>query len=273
MNRFAFLLILLGTISPVAVAALPRGEDLVKAKMLADVSSAAPGEPFHVGVLLKIEPHWHVYWKNPGESGVATKIDLTLPEGFKAGPWQFPVPSLLEDAGGIVMNGYADEVMLIAQVTPPANLKGSDRVRISGKASWLVCAKTCIPGQAQLSLELPVAEKAAPAHTELFSTWMKRLPSESGLPVEQTPGSIRVYWTDPPEKVEWFFDPPQDVNISNVKTETTDRVSRVSFKVEPAGKKPLPDEIEVVVGYTTRDGGRAGQLIRHPLIKSVGVNK
>jgi hypothetical protein len=55
--------------------------------------------------------------------------------------------------------------------------------------------------------------------------------------------------------------------------ETTGLVSKVKFKIEPLGTKPPPREIEVVVGYTTRDGAHAGQVIRHPIVKSVGLNK
>src|SRR5678815_3819103 len=101
--KFAGLAVVL-SFTACGFAALPDGKDLVKAELLADVSAIQPGQPFHVGVLLKIKPQWHVYWKNPGESGVATILDLKLPEGFKASPVQYPVPRQHEDPGGIKFN-------------------------------------------------------------------------------------------------------------------------------------------------------------------------
>ena len=44
-----------------------------------------------VGVLLEVEPGWHVYWMNPGDSGAPTTVSLTLPPGFTAGPVRFPL--------------------------------------------------------------------------------------------------------------------------------------------------------------------------------------
>src|SRR4051794_3025095 len=90
--------------------------ELVRAKLLADVSAIQPGQPFTVGVLLTIEPGWHVYWKNPGDSGLSTSAKWTLPEGFKAGDLQFPVPTRFDLEGGLVNYGYHDEVMLTATI-------------------------------------------------------------------------------------------------------------------------------------------------------------
>ena len=257
-----------------AFAAAP-GKDLVKAELLADVSAIQPGQPFNIGLLLKIKPEWHVYWKNPGESGVATELKLKLPEGFTAGPLQFPVPRLHQDPGGIKFNGYDDEVMLIQQITPPTNLKAAASVKIEGKSTWLVCAKTCIPGDADLSLELPVAEKPAPANavvTEQFSKWIERLPKDSGLAVKHSAaGRIEVMFEQEPRDVEWFFDGGENVSVTDIKVNTSGKTSDVQFKIEPVGNKS-PDDIEVVVGYTNADGKRVGNVFRHP-IKSLGVNR
>src|SRR3954471_11897088 len=89
-------------------------EGLVAATLLCDRASIQAGKPFDVGVLLKIKPGWHGYWKNPGDSGIATSIDFKLPDGFTVGELQFPVPERIEAPGGIVNYGYTNEVMLLA---------------------------------------------------------------------------------------------------------------------------------------------------------------
>src|SRR5207247_9661072 len=86
-----------------AAGAVPR--DLVQATLLADVDSVKPGKPFNLGVLLKIKPGWHVYWKNPGDSGLATRVALKLPEGFKGGEPKFPIPVRFDRPGDVVAFG------------------------------------------------------------------------------------------------------------------------------------------------------------------------
>jgi thiol:disulfide interchange protein DsbD len=48
-----------------ADAQVYEGRELVKAELLADTTAVVPGKPFTVGVLLKMAPHWHTYWKFP----------------------------------------------------------------------------------------------------------------------------------------------------------------------------------------------------------------
>src|SRR5437879_2826474 len=76
-----------------ARAQSPRAADLVKPQLLADTSAVQPGKAFRVGLLLRIAPNWHVYWKNPGDSGQAVSATFDLPAGFKASDLQFPVPT------------------------------------------------------------------------------------------------------------------------------------------------------------------------------------
>src|SRR6476660_4787986 len=101
------LLLIIGSAARPLVAAESK-EGLVAATLLCDRASIEAGKPFDVGVLLKIKPGWHVYWKNPGDSGIATSVDFKLPEGFSAGEAQFPVPQRIEAPGGIVNYGYTN---------------------------------------------------------------------------------------------------------------------------------------------------------------------
>src|SRR5436309_1360323 len=106
-----------------AVGAPPK--DLVTAALLADVDSVKAGKPFTLGVLLKIKPGWHVYWKNPGDSGLPTRVTWKLPEGFTADELRFPIPTRFDPPGDIIGYGYHDELLLTATVTPTKNLDAS----------------------------------------------------------------------------------------------------------------------------------------------------
>ncbi|MEW6143700.1 MAG: protein-disulfide reductase DsbD domain-containing protein [Thermodesulfobacteriota bacterium] len=148
----------------------------VKARILAGVSAVAPGEPFDVAVLLEVEPHWHVYWKNPGDSGLPTSVEFALPPGFTASGLRWPVPSVFKGSGGLTDYGYEDSLLLSARVTPPRDLKPGSSVDIKAMVSWVSCRDICIPGRAELVLTLPVSKSAGRVNTELFTEWNARLP-------------------------------------------------------------------------------------------------
>ena len=167
-------LLLFAAVCP-AGAQTYEGRELVQATLLADVTTVVPGKPFTVGLLLRMVPNWHTYWKFPGDAGLPTEITWKLPDGWKTGEIQWPIPLKLDEPGGIQIYGYHDEVLLLQEITPPAELKDR-QVQLAAEASWLVCEKICIPGSAKLNLDLPVAGQTAAANEELFSRYRRSLP-------------------------------------------------------------------------------------------------
>jgi DsbC/DsbD-like thiol-disulfide interchange protein len=141
---------------PVASDASPPAAELVQAELIAEPTAVKPGEPFWVGVRLRIKDHWHVYWRNPGDSGEAVAINWRLPPGFAASPIAWPTPQRIPIAH-LANFGYEGETTLLARVTPPAALDSAAPTSITADVTWLVCEKECIPGEASLSLSLPVA--------------------------------------------------------------------------------------------------------------------
>ncbi|MDB5297274.1 MAG: dsbd3, partial [Phycisphaerales bacterium] len=125
--------------SAVAKPAGPDGNALVTAAVVADVAAVAPGKPFRVGVRLTVSPGWHVYWQNPGDAGLPTVVELRLPPGFAHKPFGFPTPVRFDQPGDVVGFGYEGELMVVAEVTPPADLPLGRPVRVSAEADWLVC--------------------------------------------------------------------------------------------------------------------------------------
>ncbi len=154
--------------------------DKVSARIVTDVSRVAPGARFRVGIHFETEPHWHIYWRHPGDTGIATEVTFQAPDGYHFGEVRWPTPRRFVDALGGSSYGYADEVLLFADVTAPADaLEGSD-LRVDAHASWLVCKENCIKGRADLALTLPVAspdpEGAESADRALFAKYAAAVP-------------------------------------------------------------------------------------------------
>ncbi len=159
--------------------ARPQRVDAVEVELIADRAAVVAGQSLQLGLRIRHDPHWHTYWRNPGDSGLPTQLDLTLPEGFFAGAIRWPAPQRL--AVGPLMNfGYEGEIVLPVPLTVPARLDQRE-LSFSGHAQWLVCKDVCIPGEARLQLTLPVAAAdarlAEAPRLSLFDAMAARTPA------------------------------------------------------------------------------------------------
>jgi thiol:disulfide interchange protein DsbD len=141
---------------------LSAGYAQVEASLVSAETSIQPGRPFTVALRFVHQPGWHTYWLNPG-TGLATKLDWKLPDGFKAGEIQWPAPHVLKDATGTVTgSGYDEELLLPVEITPPATLTSGNRITLAASATWLMCQDVCKPGSAAVQLTLPASGDVPP---------------------------------------------------------------------------------------------------------------
>src|SRR5579884_501869 len=160
--------------APAAVD-LPAPGELVQARLVAESASLAPGKTLWVALHLTVKPGWHVYWRNPGDSGLPTEIAWHLPPGFSAGAIDWPAPQRFV-VGGLANYGYTGTADLLVPIAVPATLPGGP-LTLRAEASWLVCAEICIPGGAKLALDLaPGTGAPDPDAAALFAAARRRLP-------------------------------------------------------------------------------------------------
>lgn len=141
-----------------AFSAEPQQSEHVKARLISEVKSIQPGKSFCVALWLKMDKHWHTYWKNPGDSGLPTKIEWNLADGFIPGVVQWPYPKRFEKSE-FVSFGYEGEVFLITQIEAPKTIKSGTNAKLSASVDWLVCKEICIVGHADLMIKMPVKDK------------------------------------------------------------------------------------------------------------------
>lgn len=152
---FAALAAVLGTLA----RAEPVRTDEVEAELIAETTTLQPGQNW-IALRLRPQPGWHVYWRNPGDSGIPTTLAWTLPDGIRAGDIHWPYPHT-ESLGELTNYGYSEETLHLVPVTVDAALAGQT-VTLAAKASWLACKDICIPGKADLQLRRAVAAPARP---------------------------------------------------------------------------------------------------------------
>lgn len=150
----------------------------IEVELVSEVTHVQPGEPFRVGLRMLPDTHWHTYWKNPGDSGLATEMEWTLPEGARASGIHWPYPERVP-LGHLVNYGYSGEHLLPVTITPPPSLEAGGEFPVSVVAEWLVCEEICIPGEAELSMALPVRAETPNSNdsvAELFDWADQRRP-------------------------------------------------------------------------------------------------
>jgi thiol:disulfide interchange protein/DsbC/DsbD-like thiol-disulfide interchange protein len=155
--------VMLGMVAAAAVAVAPSFQFTMQdgptphseARLISDVASIQPGTPFTIGLHIALDPGWHTYWINAGDAGHGVMPTWTLPPGFAVDSFQYPRPERIPFPP-LMSYGYKDRLVVLATVTPPADLEVGTTARIGLDAEWLVCEDVCIPARDRLTLELPV---------------------------------------------------------------------------------------------------------------------
>jgi thiol:disulfide interchange protein DsbD len=161
--RLVFLACALGLLwlSPLAAAGFAFGAKPVEASLVAERTALVPGQTTTVALRLVHAAGWHTYWKNPGAAGLLTTLEWTLPLGYVAREIRWPAPEIT-DTGGLITYGYGGEQLLLVDIAVPADAAPGTSVTLRAKVEWLMCKESCMPGEAQLALALPVAAEAVP---------------------------------------------------------------------------------------------------------------
>jgi thiol:disulfide interchange protein len=174
--RLIFALLAAFAAAPLAFAASDSADVAhLHVQLVFRKSQLYPGGGDHGGLYFKLEPGWHVYWSNPGDSGEPPHIKWTLPDGVTAGPLQFTPPKRLP-LGPLMDFGYENEVLFPFKLEIAQSVKPGTAV-LHAKVDWLVCREVCIPGKAELETAqkiLATAPAAAPDDGPGVEIW-KRL--------------------------------------------------------------------------------------------------
>lgn len=171
-RHFSVLLIVLALVAAARGESAQRGTvkaPHVTVTLLVPPAEIYPGESFTAGLQFQMEPGWHVYWQNAGDSGEPPTIDWKLPQGITAGAMQFPAPKRLP-LGPLMDFGYEGQVVFPVPMQVGAEFSPAGKqADIAGHVTWLVCREVCIPGKADLALTRAAAE-SKPAAPQVDAT-------------------------------------------------------------------------------------------------------
>lgn len=231
------------------------------AKLVPLKENALPDKPFTVAVVFNFESGWHSYWRNPGEAGEETRITFELPEGFKAGEINWPVPERFETAG-FKEFGYTGKAYHFAQIIPPENYADSV-IPIKAKVSLLLCGKECLPKEEELYLSLPVkdgeTESLNPELAEVYASLP--IPYAGGVTFEDKGEVLELSFPEELSKDADFF-PYQNEIVPEEKAHINGNVLTLA-KYESSFS---PAE----VGGVLRMDGKSYEVLAKPFVVKEG---
>jgi DsbC/DsbD-like thiol-disulfide interchange protein len=149
----------------------------VTVELISEKSSIQLGTPVRLGLHFLILKGWHIYWKNPGESGLPVRVEWQLPQEFKASELQWPIPHWIRLLN-LVNFGYEDEVLLPIALESTVSQKRGASITFKGTVKWLACQEVCVPGKSSVVLTLPIFSQKPidSSNAEFFRRVEKTLP-------------------------------------------------------------------------------------------------
>ena len=170
-------------------------QSLAEAKLVVDSYSLQNNSVISIGVLINLKDDWHIYWKNPGDSGLPTDIKFRLPNGISASDIKFPIPIVFESEE-IINYGYSHQVLLISSLNIPKAYPQKD-VFILANLTSLICKDVCIAFDTMLTISLDLSKKyfAEKEVSDLFQKTKKILPQiKHNLQITAIDKSDSVYF-------------------------------------------------------------------------------
>jgi thiol:disulfide interchange protein DsbD len=260
----------LGSIAFVSSAAAQ-----VSVTLVSPDKSVQPGHPVSVALRMEHNPRWHSYWVNAG-TGYPTELTWDLPSGWVAGDIQWPVPMLIKNAEGHVTgHGYDGLTYLPVTLSTPPDVPVGGHVQIKAQVSWLMCADVCIPGAADVALQLPVADGPPQSNdavrTELARVPMPQEPAGWQVNADRAGDAVTLHLVAPAGiRNPHFFSDNEFIQYGQPQQASVE--GAVTSLLLPLAENPsIPTRLTGIFAYTNSSGDYRGVRVDVPLSASPTV--
>lgn len=248
-------------------------------EMIPQFKTVNNGQSFWVGFSFKPDEDWHIYWRNPGDSGLAPKIEWQLPEGFQSGEVKWPQPNKIE-AAPLISFGYHEEVFIPIEIKSPPITENISELQLSTKVSWLACKVECIPGVTHFNIKLPITKTPPELNQTYFENYnrFKQLypvkdvldafsiqQKESGFIIRYKPSQF----IEGIDAIQFF---PYDENIvdyvESPKFKIVNRSYEITIKESPHFQVGKSDRFRGIFAFQKKDFGQISPVEIDLLFKS-----
>ncbi|WGM32709.1 protein-disulfide reductase DsbD domain-containing protein [Brevundimonas sp. NIBR11] len=253
------------SLAPTAVAAGPQRTERIEAELVSMSQWAAPGSTAIVAIRQEIQPGWHTYWRNPGDSGGATALEWTLPSEVSAGDIVWPLPER-QRLQTLMNYGYQGQVYLPVPIQIPRDARPGTTIPLVVTALFLVCSdEMCVPDELTLRLNLPIRDGAAPldaTHGAAIQSVVETAPRPAGIEarVALEGGVLRLTATGGPlaglePGRAWFF-PFDSGTVAHAAPQPGERGPEgVTLDLAPGGRITASGLTGPIAGVLATDEG------------------
>ena len=271
---------LVATASPDPLPSNGQDTQPSEVRLVSDVATVRPGEPFTVGLHVTLADGWRTPWLNAGDVGNGLLATWMLPDGFRVGSFDYPIPERFSHPP-VASYGYTGVVVFLAAVTPPDELESGRTVRLGVSADMVVCGHTCIPVHADRFLELPVSDAPPTASSDaaLIHRFAERLPAEPRhwlVRAARTAGGFVLGVTPMTDQARApggaYFFPADPVLLDHAAEQPVGRTAAGEYRIrltESAYLTDDPKRIEGILvlqsGDTSDASALGGFVVRAPL--------
>lgn len=248
----------LAPVLALALAALPAAAESVavtdhaRSTLYAETAGVAPGGAVRLALHQALETGWHVYWQNPGDSGLPLETLWSLPGGAVASAVDYPAPHRIP-VGPLVNFGHEGEPIFLATVTAPATAAIGSTFEIGLEATWLICAEICVPETGVFALSLPVVADPAPdaGAAPVFAAARSQRPLPLDASFRLADGVIAIEAKGLGADSAYFF-PEADDLIAPSAAQTFERRGETVRLIAPALKDGQPALLKGVLQVAAR---------------------
>ncbi|MCB0339285.1 MAG: hypothetical protein KDD53_06760 [Bdellovibrionales bacterium] len=262
---------------------LSFAQEPVKVLFVADRQAVSPGGALQIGALFDVAEGWHIYWLNPGDSGLATNVRIEAPSGVTVGPLQWPIPEEFVQPGDLKGYGYQAKALLFSSISGVAKEAIGGKLEFAVQADWLACRDVCIRGKDEGKVVVGVQEQVESDVSIEFVNAAKNLPLDfSGcdascqdkLPFEFESVSFEgsnllinswVKWKGSPMVVSWIPYPLKDVTPKLVSISDNPKSAQVQFRLKFLDKAARNGDFSALYIFEDQNGQRVGYKMSFPL--------
>lgn len=208
------------------------------ASLLIAQTAATPGSRVSLGITFEVENGWHIYWRNPGDSGEPPQMQWRLPAGVAAGTFSWPTPTRLTNPAGTDY-GFEGTTVLLTSIQFPATAQPGTTIDVGGDLRWLVCHDICVPQRARLKAPVRIAETASvdSAARQGLQSAAERLPQP--MPVSFRPKvtalpegfRLTIVTGEPVTRAQFFPAEPEQID-NEAPQDVTSKPGRLSLTLK-----------------------------------------
>jgi thiol:disulfide interchange protein DsbD len=218
-----------------------------KVELIADQDSVSPGSTFSLGVKFALDPGWHIYWKNPGDSGLPPRFAWKNPPHVSVDGPLWPYPERIS-TGPLTNFGFGN--VLIPFQGKLSSKADASALKLRVDLEWLACKDECLPGEGTVELSLPITESSgAPStHAKEFEGAFSRVPTplqRVSIAIEEQQDKIILALIPLeqrfiPSSVTFFPEDPRIVSNSAPQISARDGDTlRLSLERDPRRREPI----------------------------------